>query len=169
GRLHNDLLEVGGMKTGGFEDMVRRINERYSFDIRDGGGGRGPSDHTNFYLRDIPVLFFFTGLHKQYHRPEDDTPLLNIDGAMRIGRFVSDVITTIDTSPEAPKFTRDTRGARIGRQSDEIAKKDAPAPPAPPQVPVTPNPAPTPRPGHPVGVAAGASVQLGVMPAEDDG
>ncbi|MCB9851988.1 MAG: M20/M25/M40 family metallo-hydrolase [Phycisphaerales bacterium] len=128
GRLKNEMLEVGGMRTGGFEELVRDLAKPYGFDIRDGGGGRGPSDHTNFYLRDIPVLFFFTGLHKQYHRPEDDTPLINADGAMQIARFGSDVIDAIDGNPTPPKFAKDSRRANIGRQKegDDKPKPDAP-------------------------------------------
>lgn len=118
GRLKNDRLEVGGMRTGGFEDMIDTLAKPYGFDIRDGGGGRGPSDHTHFYTHDIPVLFFFTGIHKQYHRPEDDTPLINGDGAMQIARFCCDVLDTIDSNPTPPEFKKDSRRASIGRQDD---------------------------------------------------
>lgn len=126
GRLKNEMLEVGGMRTGGFETLIEDLAKPYGFDIRDGGGGRGPSDHTNFYLRDIPVLFFFTGLHKQYHRPEDDTPLINADGAMQIARFGSDVIDAIDGNPTPPTFAKDSRRANIGRQRDGDAKPRTP-------------------------------------------
>ncbi|GJQ26342.1 MAG: hypothetical protein HBSAPP02_13740 [Phycisphaerae bacterium] len=116
GRLKDNKLEVGGMRTGGFEDLVHRLAEPYGFTIRDGGGGRGPSDHTSFYNKDIPVLFFFTGLHKQYHQPEDDTPLLNIEGAVRIARFGADIVDEIDARSERIVFTQDTSRARISRQ-----------------------------------------------------
>ncbi|MCA9283449.1 MAG: M20/M25/M40 family metallo-hydrolase, partial [Phycisphaerales bacterium] len=46
GRLKDDMLEVGGMRTGGFEAIIDDLAQPYGFDIRDGGGGRGPSDHT---------------------------------------------------------------------------------------------------------------------------
>ena len=125
GRLKNDLLEVGGMRTGGFTDLVEQLAEPYGLDIRDGGGGRGPSDHTHFYTKDIPVMFFFTGIHKQYHRPEDDTPLINAEGSMRIARFTCDIIDAIDSDPDAPTFTKDSRRARIGRQQNRKPKPDA--------------------------------------------
>lgn len=179
GRLNNDLLEVGGMKTGsGFEELVNTLGEQYGFDIRDGGGGRGPSDHTNFYQRDIPVMFFFTGIHKQYHRPEDDTHLINLDGAMRIAHFVTDILASIDTNPEAPKFAKDTRRARIGRQEapkkrdetkttkpEQIAKATPMrnAPLAGPRS--TRHRAPPARANEPVG----GPVRLGVVAASDDG
>lgn len=118
GRLKNDILEIGGMRTGHFQSMVDRLAEPYGLDIRDGGGGRGPSDHTSFYMRDIPVLFFFTGLHKQYHQPTDDSDLINADGAMEIARFASDVIDAIDSNAKAPEFEKDTRRARVDQQRD---------------------------------------------------
>ena len=128
GRLKNDRLEVGGMRTGHFEDMVRRIAPEYGLKISDGGGGRGPSDHSSFYGKDIPVLFFFTGIHKQYHRPQDDTPLINVDGAMRVARFAADVIDEIDADADRPAFARDRRRAVVARQGDqEELEKPKPA------------------------------------------
>jgi len=118
GRLKDEKLEVGGMRTGGFEDIVEDLGEEYGFKIRDGGGGRGPSDHTSFYNKKIPVLFFFTGIHRQYHRPEDDIHLINYDGALRIARFSADIIDNIDAQAKRPAFLADTRRAEIARQSD---------------------------------------------------
>ncbi|HPF40730.1 MAG TPA: M20/M25/M40 family metallo-hydrolase [Phycisphaerae bacterium] len=148
GRLKDNMLEVGGMRTGGFEEMVRDLAKSYDFDIRDGGGGRGPSDHTNFYLRDIPVLFFFTGLHKQYHQPEDDTPLINSHGAMKIARFAADVFDAIDGAEAPPAFAKDSRRANIGRQSDSSPPSNRPTDDRPLAGPRT-----------------GAPVQLGVTPS----
>ena len=120
GRLKDDKLEVGGMKTGsGFEDLVKKHADEYSLKIKDGGGGRGPSDHTSFYNKKIPVLFFFTGIHKQYHQPTDDTPLINTDGAIRICKFAADIIDDIDAQEERPVFAKDTRTASISRQDED--------------------------------------------------
>lgn len=128
GRLRDDRLEVGGQRTGDFEDMVARHAENYGLKIRDGGGGRGPSDHTNFYNKKIPVLFFFTGIHRQYHKPDDDTPLVNSDGAIRIARYAADIIDDIDGNTERPKFVEDVRRASIMRQGDddEESRSDSP-------------------------------------------
>ncbi|HKQ46459.1 MAG TPA: M28 family peptidase [Phycisphaerae bacterium] len=142
GRLKDDKLEVGGMRTGDFTEMVDRLAEPYGLAIKDGGGGSGPSDHTSFYNKDIPVLFFFTGIHKQYHRPEDDTHLLNIDGAIRIAKFAADCIDEIDADPQPPKFSEDTRRAQLARQDAEEEEGDA-----------------APRRGR---------VRLGIMPSPDD-
>ncbi|MFQ5425181.1 MAG: M28 family peptidase, partial [Phycisphaerae bacterium] len=149
GRLKNDKLEVGGMRTGeGLEEIVHRHAETYGFKIRDGGGGRGPSDHTNFYNKKIPVLFFFTGLHKQYHRPEDDSPLLNIEGAIRVTKLVADCIDDIDARPERPAFAADTRRMELAWQREgKEPKEDTP-------VAAAPN--------------AGQRVRLGIMPVPDE-
>lgn len=79
--------------------------------------GIGPSDHTSFYLQDIPVLHFFTGQHEDYHKPTDDSEKLNYEGmakiALMIDRIVSELNTvdklaftkTKDESRDTPRFT----------------------------------------------------------------
>lgn len=152
GRLKDNKLEVGGMRTGGFQDMIHKLAEPYEFRIIDGGGGRGPSDHTSFYNKNIPVLFFFTGIHKQYHQPEDDTPLLNIPGAIKIVRYAADVIDTIDASPERPPFKTDTSRETLLRQD---APETAAAPLAGPA-----------RPGVKLGVIPGEGGDNGLLVRE---
>jgi len=58
--------------------------------------GVGPSDHTSFYLSDIPVLHFFTGQHKDYHKPTDDANLLNYDGMYAISDYIFSIISDLD-------------------------------------------------------------------------
>jgi membrane-associated protease RseP (regulator of RpoE activity) len=116
GRLKDNKLDVGGMGTGGFEEMVKRLAKPYSLNIKNGGGGVGPSDHTSFYNKDIPVLFFFTGIHKQYHQPDDDTPLLNLPGAISVTRFAADIIDEIDANKKPPKFKHDMTPTRLATQ-----------------------------------------------------
>jgi hypothetical protein len=126
GRLKNDLVEVGGMRTGGFEDLVQRDAEQYGLKIKDGGGGSGPSDHMMFYAKKIPVLFFFTGLHRQYHQPTDDANLINSDGAMRIAKLAADCIDEIDASAQRPQFASDERGTWLTIQEDDTEPGAAP-------------------------------------------
>ena len=116
GRLKDNKLDIGGMRTGNFEELARKLAAKYDIDIQDGGGGRGPSDHTHFYRKDVPVMFFFTGIHPQYHRPQDDTPLINEEGSMRIARLATDIIREIDGNSQMPEFVPDTRRTRISRQ-----------------------------------------------------
>jgi aminopeptidase YwaD len=58
--------------------------------------GIGPSDHTSFYLKDIPVLHFFSGTHSDYHKPGDDEPFINYPGEIKIIHFIEELIHRID-------------------------------------------------------------------------
>ena len=59
------------------------------FEIKKSPGGVGGSDHTKFYFQDVPVLFFFTGIHNDYHLPSDDVELLNIDGQAMVIEYAA--------------------------------------------------------------------------------
>lgn len=79
--------------------------------------GVGPSDHTSFYLKDIPVLHFFTGQHEDYHKPSDDIEKINFEGMYSIRSYILEIIEylneqkkldfikTKDESAETPRFT----------------------------------------------------------------
>ena len=60
--------------------------------------GVGPSDHTSFYLKDVPVLHYFTGAHEDYHKPGDDEEKINYDGMLRITRHIEDLIVSLNDS-----------------------------------------------------------------------
>ena len=66
------------------------------FKIAEKESGIGPSDHTSFYLGDMPVLHFFTGQHDDYHRPGDDADKLNYVGMEDITQFILAIITDLD-------------------------------------------------------------------------
>jgi len=75
--------------------------------------GSGPSDHTAFYNRNIPVLNFFTGVHEDYHKPSDVIELIDCDGIVKVTDIVKDIITYFDRAPEALAFQR-TKDAQPG-------------------------------------------------------
>jgi hypothetical protein len=62
--------------------------------------GTGPSDHSSFYLKDIPVLFLFTGAHEDYHKPSDDAHLINYNGMKLITNYVTQLISHLDELPK---------------------------------------------------------------------
>lgn len=62
--------------------------------------GVGPSDHTSFYLQDIPVLHFFTGQHEDYHKPGDDTEKINPEGILQVASFIERIVTLMDDDPK---------------------------------------------------------------------
>lgn len=68
-------------------------------------GGVGPSDHTSFYLKDIPVLHFFTGQHEDYHKPTDDVEKVNFEGMNTVYEIIMDVVAELDGDPKV-KFTK---------------------------------------------------------------
>jgi hypothetical protein len=74
--------------------------------------GTGPSDHTSFYLQDIPVLHFFTGQHEDYHKPTDDTDKINIGGIVQVAGMIERIILSLDA--QKIEFTK-TKDESEGR------------------------------------------------------
>jgi Iap family predicted aminopeptidase len=70
--------------------------------IKTSESGVGPSDHTSFYLQDIPSLHFFSGTHNDYHKPSDDEDKINYEGAVSITRIIMNVIARIHDSGKLP-------------------------------------------------------------------
>ncbi len=116
GRLKQDsTLAVYGVGTSTrFKQTLKANNDK--FKLVENESGVGPSDHTSFYLSDIPVLHFFTGQHEDYHKPSDDFEKLNYEGMNTISNYIFAVIsdlnnagklsfrTTKNESEEVPRF-----------------------------------------------------------------
>jgi hypothetical protein len=66
--------------------------------------GYGPSDHSSFYSKQVPVLFFFTGTHDDYHKPSDTADKINYEGEARVVEFVSRIVRDIDKSDRRPTY-----------------------------------------------------------------
>jgi len=109
GRLRDNNLSISGTGTATeFEELVPKLVENTSMTASLTTGGTGPSDHTNFYINDIPVLFFFTGLSDEYHTPQDRLHTLNPAGAAKV---IALVRTFADNLVDEPKvhFTTNTK------------------------------------------------------------
>jgi len=105
GRLRDDKLIVNGTGTAAeFPAWLDEINERDGFHLVKSPSGFGPSDHTSFYAKKIPVLHFFTGEHADYHKPTDDFEYLNVPGMRRVGELVADMAVRIAESPDPPTY-----------------------------------------------------------------
>lgn len=106
GRLDKDKnLTVGGVGSSPiFPDLVKKLKPA-GFNIALDESGVGPSDHTSFYLKDIPVLFLFTGTHADYHKPSDDTEKINFDGVKSITNYVFGIANELSLKSEIP-FTK---------------------------------------------------------------
>ena len=99
GRLNdtNKVLTVGGYGTSPlWPQIFRAVGTNSNFTNRYDSSGAGPSDHTSFYRKDIPVLFFFTGLHSDYHKPTDDAEKINYTGEYRIIQYILSLIKAAD-------------------------------------------------------------------------
>ena len=66
--------------------------------------GYGPSDHSSFYSKQIPVLFFFTGSHNDYHKPSDTSDKINYEGEVKIVSFVERIIRDLDKNDKRPTY-----------------------------------------------------------------
>jgi aminopeptidase YwaD len=87
-----------GKPTGGLDPGKR-------FDLTLNEDGFGPSDHSSFYAKQIPVLFFWTGTHDDYHKPSDTAEKINYEGEARIVSFVERVVLDVDKSDKRPTYT----------------------------------------------------------------
>ena len=121
GRLNDSsrVLTIGGYGTSPewskfigneyFENATAVKKKIPSLVIRIDSSGTGPSDHTSFYRKDIPVLFYFTGLHTDYHKPSDDADKINYNGERVVLTHIMKLIRDLDKQPRlAFTKTRET-------------------------------------------------------------
>jgi Zn-dependent M28 family amino/carboxypeptidase len=66
--------------------------------------GFGPSDHSSFYGKQIPVLFFFTGTHLDYHKPSDTADKINYSGEAKLVNYVASIAKSVDQNPARPTY-----------------------------------------------------------------
>ncbi len=117
GRLRDNELTVYGTGTAdGLESLVDQVNEEVGFDLYKVATGYGPSDHQSFYEAGIPVLFFFTGLHADYHRPSDKFEKIDFGGINRITDMVCGATMRLATRTDPPAYAETDRRFRIRRQ-----------------------------------------------------
>jgi hypothetical protein len=98
GRLNDStkVLTLGGIGTSPTWGEAIKTTNSQNFIFKYDSSGTGPSDHTSFYRKDIPVLFYFTGLHTDYHKPSDDADKINYDGQWKIIQHVNSVIESLN-------------------------------------------------------------------------
>jgi hypothetical protein len=102
GRLNSEnTLAVYGVGTSPIFKQAVNANAR-ELKIAENESGVGPSDHTSFYLADIPVLHFFTGQHEDYHKPSDDAEKVNFEGMKIVSNYIFSIIKDLDNQPKLP-------------------------------------------------------------------
>ncbi|MCF2497957.1 M20/M25/M40 family metallo-hydrolase [Dyadobacter chenhuakuii] len=106
GRLSNEKgIIVSGWGTSPvwgklIPDLVKAQNLKYTVD----SSGVGASDHTSFYLKNIPVVQFFTGVHGDYHKVSDDIERINFEGEAKILSIIAGLLENIDKETTDPQF-----------------------------------------------------------------
>lgn len=119
GRLNDSThaLTIGGVGTSpAWGKLLATPNKDFRVGID--SAGIGPSDHTSFYLNSIPVLFFFTGTHKDYHKPSDDADKINYVGEVSVMHYVYSFVEELEKMPR-PRFTT-TKQSTVGKVNFKV-------------------------------------------------
>lgn len=120
GRLNDSThaLTVGGVGTSpSWADVVAMAGSDFKVVID--SAGVGPSDHTSFYNAGIPVLFFFTGTHKDYHKPSDLPGAINYQGEVDVLEYVTRVVEKMDKE-QKPRYLV-TKQASVGKTRFKVS------------------------------------------------
>lgn len=106
GRMNEEkTLAINGVGTSpSWLDKIEAANTD-TLKLVTSESGVGPSDHTSFYLQDLPVLHFFTGQHEDYHKPSDDSEKLNYQGVVHVVRMIERLVLSLDEE-EQIAFTK---------------------------------------------------------------
>lgn len=118
GRLTDNKLTIGGTGTSSiWQGLLDSLNRSFNFTAAYNKDGYGPSDHASFYGKDIPVLFFFTGLHKDYHKPSDDWQHINAVGQAKVLEMIVGIVNyvnSLNTKPDFIKVTEEKKETTMG-------------------------------------------------------
>lgn len=115
GRLNTEksLTVIGSGTSSLWKDMLDENNTE-GFVLKLNDDGWGGSDHQSFTLKEIPVLFFFTGVHEDYHKPSDDWDKINYEGEKEVADYVYSILTGISNLDERPDYVKVEREAPKG-------------------------------------------------------
>ena len=121
GRLNDSThgFTIGGYGTSPVWGQEIAATDKY-FKINFDSSGTGPSDHTSFYRKDIPVLFFFTGAHSDYHKPSDDADKINYTGELLLIRYIYNLIDDVNDKGKLA-FTKTREAAAQGKRSFNVS------------------------------------------------
>jgi len=118
GRLNNDnaLTVIGAGTSSKWKDLLNEKN-KYGFKLAFSDGGLGGSDHQSFSNKGIPVLFFFTGMHSDYHKPSDTPDKINTSGEEKVAKYVLDIALAIDDFATRPDYVKIDEPSNKGKGS----------------------------------------------------
>ncbi len=120
GRLNDSTrgLNIGGYGTSPTWGEMLNAKDNY-FAIKFDSSGTGPSDHTSFYRKDIPVLFLFTGVHSDYHKPSDDADKINYTGQLKVVNYIYDIVVATNKK-EKLSFIKTREAATSAKSSFKV-------------------------------------------------
>ena len=105
GRIKDNKVYIGGVGTGStFRSLLEQASANSGFKVEYSQGGYAASDHTSFVAKKIPVLFFFSGLHSDYHKPSDTWEKINPNSAAQLVNVVAKVGEDLAGAAERPQF-----------------------------------------------------------------
>ncbi|MEM9372492.1 MAG: M28 family peptidase [Planctomycetota bacterium] len=122
GTLEDDLLELGGLDSSpGLEPLIDPFIERSGIPVaRQSSVGSGRSDHASFERQGVPNVFFFTGLHDRYHRPEDTPDLIDSEGGVRIALLCTDVAVAAAMTEKPLAHRRDRAAVEAANREPRV-------------------------------------------------
>lgn len=107
GRVSKNKLYLGGTGTSpGFKKLVEDANRATGFELSYSASGYGASDHMSFTAREVPVLFFFSGLHGDYHKPSDTWEKIDAAGGAKVVELAANIVKELDALPDKPQYVR---------------------------------------------------------------
>jgi Zn-dependent M28 family amino/carboxypeptidase len=107
GRINGSKLYIGGIGSGStFDAVVKEASAKHDFTVDASFQGTSSSDHASFISKNIPSLFFFSGLHGDYHKPTDTADKINVPAAAKVVNVVADVAAKLVASGPRPQFAR---------------------------------------------------------------
>jgi hypothetical protein len=125
GRLSGDSVIVfGAHSADAFMPVLEAAGKEAGLKIHPGVDSGGRSDHAVFARKGIPSLHFYSGNHAEYHKPTDDTPLINAEGGARIATVVLETAKALANMPERPVYKDDqvaAKGAAVAKGNDPHA------------------------------------------------
>ncbi len=122
-KTNKDSVLVEGAATGkAFGDLLETVNKKYAFALSVKSDSLpANSDHFSFYKKKIPVIFFWTGFHPDYHKPTDTADKINVAGMRKIADLSVDVISDLTTEEKRPEYVTVKVGAlRPGSDSPKL-------------------------------------------------
>jgi aminopeptidase YwaD len=122
GRLNNanELTVIGAGTSSQWKELLNQKNI-YNFKLALNDGGSGGSDHQSFTNKNIPVLFFFSGTHSDYHKPTDDWDKINFKGEENIANYVFDIALTIDQNEKRPDYVKVSEPTNRGMTHSKVS------------------------------------------------